>query len=90
MLFDAMCCSGKYVPSIAHYILQLDATAKGRKNDIKHPREIPEADIHQPNFKLGGIAIGNGFTGEAVLMYIRGLQLRSIKMYVQLFTTTIY
>jgi len=56
--------SGKYVPSIAHYILQLDATAKGHGRDIKHPREIPQEDIHEPNFQLGGMAIGNGFTGE--------------------------
>jgi hypothetical protein len=26
-------------------------------------RDIPEEDIHAPNFKLGGLAIGNGFTG---------------------------
>jgi len=53
--------AGKYVPSIAHYILQADAIANGYIGDIDHPRALPK-NVEAPVFKLGGIAIGNGFT----------------------------
>ncbi|GAX76677.1 hypothetical protein CEUSTIGMA_g4123.t1 [Chlamydomonas eustigma] len=54
--------AGKYVPSISHYILQLDAITRGYSHKINHPRDIPDNEVEAPVFKLGGLAIGNGFT----------------------------
>ena len=55
--------AGKYVPSIAHYIYQMDAIVSGKAREVDHPRPIPADEIQDPLFKLGGIAIGNGWTG---------------------------
>ena len=52
------------MPSISHYILQADAQAHGYLRKLDHPREIGQ--VEAPLFKLGGLAIGNGWTGEAV------------------------
>lgn len=54
--------AGKYVPSISHYIVQAQAIADGTAHLLKKPRALP-ADVEPPVFKLGGSAIGNGFTG---------------------------
>jgi vitellogenic carboxypeptidase-like protein len=53
--------AGKYVPSIAHYIIQARAMADGTTTAMQKLRALP-ADVEPPAFKLGGIAIGNGFT----------------------------
>eukprot|EP00878_Enallax_costatus_P025460 GHUV01027238.1.p1 GENE.GHUV01027238.1~~GHUV01027238.1.p1 ORF type:complete len:479 (+),score=118.13 GHUV01027238.1:82-1518(+) len=53
--------AGKYVPSIAHYIVQAQAMAQGTTGAMRKLRRLPE-DVEPPVFKLGGIAIGNGFT----------------------------
>ncbi|KAG2422906.1 hypothetical protein HXX76_015733 [Chlamydomonas incerta] len=53
--------AGKYVPSIAHFILQASARANGFEHKLKHPRPLKE-DVEPPVFTLGGLAIGNGFT----------------------------
>ncbi|WIA29141.1 hypothetical protein OEZ86_011652 [Tetradesmus obliquus] len=53
--------AGKYVPSISHYIVQAQAIADGTAHLLKKPRALP-ADVEPPVFKLGGSAIGNGFT----------------------------
>lgn len=56
--------AGKYVPSIAHYIVQATAMADGTVGKLRTERALPP-DVEPPVFKLGGLAIGNGFT-EAV------------------------
>jgi vitellogenic carboxypeptidase-like protein len=56
--------AGKYVPSIAHYIVQAAAMADGTAHKLRKVRALP-ADVEAPVFRLGGLAIGNGFT-EAV------------------------
>jgi len=56
-------CAGKYVPSISHYIVQAQAMNDGTADELKKFRELPE-DVEAPVFKFGGLAIGNGFTGE--------------------------
>lgn len=53
--------AGKYVPSIAHYILQADAVARGYSDQLHRMRKLPE-DEDAPVFRMGGLAIGNGFT----------------------------
>ncbi|MEW5298618.1 MAG: hypothetical protein WDW36_001716 [Sanguina aurantia] len=53
--------AGKYVPSIAHYILQAEAVANGYGDRLRHPRALT-ADVERPLFTLGGLAVGNGFT----------------------------
>jgi vitellogenic carboxypeptidase-like protein len=56
--------AGKYVPSIAHYILQAHARAHGYEHELRHPRRLgPGAARAPPRFPYGGCAIGNGFTG---------------------------
>lgn len=55
--------AGKYVPSISHYIVQAEAMADGTADKLKKTRDLPQ-NITRPVFKLGGLAIGNGFTGE--------------------------
>jgi vitellogenic carboxypeptidase-like protein len=54
--------AGKYVPSIGHYIVQAKAQAEGWVGQLSHLRHVGEVDA--PRFILGGVAIGNGFTGE--------------------------
>jgi vitellogenic carboxypeptidase-like protein len=54
--------AGKYVPSIAHYILQQTFVANGKASRLDHPRPIPETELQPPAFTLAGIAVGNGFT----------------------------
>jgi len=55
--------AGKYVPSIAHYILQAHARAHGYEHELRHPRRLgPGAAQAPPRFPYGGCAIGNGFT----------------------------
>jgi vitellogenic carboxypeptidase-like protein len=56
--------AGKYVPSISHYIVQAAAMHDGTAHKLRKVRALP-ADVEAPVFKLGGLAIGNGFT-EAV------------------------
>lgn len=56
--------AGKYVPSISHYIVQAAAMADGTVSKLHKVRALPP-DVEPPVFKLGGLAIGNGFT-EAV------------------------
>lgn len=58
---------GKYIPSIAHFILQASRTAAAAASS-RHPppplrrtRPLPP-NTPPPLFKLHGIAIGNGFT----------------------------
>ncbi|KAG2489745.1 hypothetical protein HYH03_011852 [Edaphochlamys debaryana] len=53
--------AGKYAPSIAHFILQASARANGFEHRLKHPRELKQ-DLDEPLFRLGGLAVGNGFT----------------------------
>lgn len=53
--------AGKYVPSISHYILQVDAMSNRFVDKLTVTRKIP-ADVDPPVFKLGALAIGNGFT----------------------------
>jgi hypothetical protein len=60
--------AGKYVPSISHYIVQAQAIADGDVHLLKKPRAVP-ADVERPVFKLGGCAIGNGFTGGQQLAH---------------------
>jgi vitellogenic carboxypeptidase-like protein len=72
------CCTptGKYVPSIAHYILQSKADGQTSVNkqqqqdalaasapqlDLKYRRALPSL-LEPPVFHLAGIAIGNGLT----------------------------
>jgi hypothetical protein len=55
--------AGKYVPSIAHFIVQMAARASGDTSAIRRPRAIPE-HVRWPDFRLGGVAIGNGWVGE--------------------------
>lgn len=52
--------AGKYVPSITHYILQADAMANGYADRLREQRNI---SAEPPLFRLGGMAIGNGWTG---------------------------
>lgn len=52
------------MPSIAHYIVQATAMADGTVGKLRTERALPP-DVEPPVFKLGGLAIGNGFT-EAV------------------------
>ena len=63
LFFAPQSYAGKYVPSIAHYIYQMDAIVSGKAQEVDHPRPIPADEIQDPLFKLGGIAIGNGWTG---------------------------
>lgn len=56
--------AGKYVPSISHYIVQAAAMHDGTAHKLRKVRALP-TDVEAPVFKLGGLAIGNGFT-EAV------------------------
>lgn len=56
--------AGKYVPSISHFIVQAAAMHDGTAHTLRKVRALP-ADVEAPVFKLGGLAIGNGFT-EAV------------------------
>jgi hypothetical protein len=58
------------VPSITHYIVQAQAIAEGWVDKMKKTRDLPQ-DIAAPVFKLGGAAIGNGFTG-GVMGGVRG------------------
>lgn len=53
--------AGKYVPSLAHFILQADAFASGYVDKLLHTRDLP-SDVEPPLFKLAGLAIGNGYT----------------------------
>ncbi|GFR46687.1 hypothetical protein Agub_g8305 [Astrephomene gubernaculifera] len=53
--------AGKYVPSIAHFILQADARANGYEGQLSHPRQLSPR-VESPLFTLGGLAVGNGFT----------------------------
>lgn len=55
--------AGKYVPSLSHFIVQMEAAASGQMHKLKRPRPIP-AGLKDPLFKLGGVAIGNGWVGE--------------------------
>ena len=55
--------AGKYVPSIAHYILQAHARAHGYERELRHPRRLAPGEASAPPlFPYGGCAIGNGFT----------------------------
>jgi vitellogenic carboxypeptidase-like protein len=65
-VFCLLCQSyaGKYVPSISHFIVQAAAMHDGTAHTMRKLRALP-ADVEAPVFKLGGLAIGNGFT-EAV------------------------
>ena len=63
LFFAPQSYAGKYVPSIAHYIYQMDAIVSGKAQEVDHPRPIPADEIQDPLSKLGGIAIGNGWTG---------------------------
>jgi hypothetical protein len=70
-------CAGKYVPSIAHYILQAQADGQPPSSEqqrqanldgsapprpeLRHRRALP-AELEAPAFTLAGIAIGNGLT----------------------------
>ena len=63
LFFAPQIYAGKYVPSIAHYIYQMDAIVSGKARELDHPRPIPADEIQDPLSKLGGIAIGNGWTG---------------------------
>jgi vitellogenic carboxypeptidase-like protein len=56
--------AGKYVPSISHFIIQAAAMHEGTAHSMRKVRALP-ANVEAPVFKLGGLAIGNGFT-EAV------------------------
>jgi vitellogenic carboxypeptidase-like protein len=49
------------VPSVTHYILQAQAMADGSVAGLQKTRALPP-DEAPPVFKLGGVAIGNGFT----------------------------
>ncbi|KAF8072930.1 SCPL50 [Scenedesmus sp. PABB004] len=53
--------AGKYAPSIAHYIIQAAAQAAGTAGKLHRRRALPD-DVEPPAFRLGGVAIGNGFT----------------------------
>jgi vitellogenic carboxypeptidase-like protein len=53
--------AGKYVPSIAHYIVQAAAMHDGSAGQLRKQRAL-SPDVEAPVFKLGGLAIGNGFT----------------------------
>ncbi len=55
--------AGKYLPSLGHYIIQADAMAHGEVDKLHKTRSLPE-DVEEPLFTLGGMAIGNGFTGQ--------------------------
>eukprot|EP00197_Chlamydomonas_leiostraca_P013626 CAMPEP_0202860512 /NCGR_PEP_ID=MMETSP1391-20130828/2179_1 /ASSEMBLY_ACC=CAM_ASM_000867 /TAXON_ID=1034604 /ORGANISM="Chlamydomonas leiostraca, Strain SAG 11-49" /LENGTH=416 /DNA_ID=CAMNT_0049539683 /DNA_START=7 /DNA_END=1253 /DNA_ORIENTATION=+ len=54
---------GKYVPSIAHYVLQASQRKAGgtRSTKLAHTRQLPERTT-PPVFNLRGIAVGNGLT----------------------------
>lgn len=60
--------AGKYVPSIAHYILQVTADAAAATPRHLHPaikltqRRVLHESPAAPLFSLAGIAIGNGLT----------------------------
>jgi hypothetical protein len=45
--------------------------ADGNAHLLKKPRAL-RADVERPVFKLGGLAIGNGFTGAWQLLAIVG------------------
>eukprot|EP00200_Dunaliella_tertiolecta_P010739 CAMPEP_0202391350 /NCGR_PEP_ID=MMETSP1127-20130417/91786_1 /ASSEMBLY_ACC=CAM_ASM_000462 /TAXON_ID=3047 /ORGANISM="Dunaliella tertiolecta, Strain CCMP1320" /LENGTH=524 /DNA_ID=CAMNT_0048993775 /DNA_START=16 /DNA_END=1590 /DNA_ORIENTATION=+ len=75
--------AGKYVPSLSHYILQVDAISRGYYDQLKHPRLIKPAgdfgpgshsniSIPRPKFKLGGLAIGNGWTDADTQQMVQG------------------
>lgn len=71
--------AGKYVPSISHYIVQAEAMNSGYADKMKKLRDIG-AEVERPVFKLGGMAIGNGFTDaetqtryQAVVAWSMGL-----------------
>jgi hypothetical protein len=49
------------VPSAAHYILQAHARHNGYEASLNRRRALPD-DVEAPAFRLGGAAIGNGFT----------------------------
>lgn len=53
--------AGKYAPSIGHYIVQAAAMADGSVAHLSKTRQLPP-DVEAPVFRLGGVAIGNGFT----------------------------
>lgn len=53
--------AGKYVPSISHFILQAQARVSGFESQLRHPRKLSDK-VEAPLFKLGGLAVGNGFT----------------------------
>lgn len=63
--------AGKYVPSLTHYILQAKLMNENRTGELHKTRKVP-ADVEAPEFLLGGMAIGNGFTGECHSRAIRG------------------
>jgi hypothetical protein len=47
----------------------------GTADELKKFRELPE-DVEAPVFKFGGLAIGNGFTGECSRAGVTQLTLR--------------
>jgi hypothetical protein len=65
--------AGKYVPSIAHYIVQAAAMHDGSAGQLRKQRAL-SPDVEAPVFKLGGLAIGNGFTDavKQTLVQVRG------------------
>lgn len=40
--------------------------ANGYLHKVKHARDFGDRDVEAPVFKLGGLAVGNGFTGRPV------------------------
>jgi len=64
--------AGKYVPSLTHYIVQAQAITEGWVDRMKKTRDVPQ-DIEAPVFKLGGAAIGNGFTDAVEQTKVQGL-----------------
>jgi hypothetical protein len=65
--------AGKYVPSISHFIIQAAAMHDGTAHNMRKLRALP-ANVEAPVFKLGGLAVGNGFTEavEQTLVQVRG------------------
>lgn len=59
---------GKFVPSITHFILQLEAQdARGpRQPVLRHRRDIGDRDAPAPNFSLRGMMVGNGLTDPVI------------------------
>lgn len=57
--------AGKYVPSIGHFILQMEQRAGEQLQSgppLQFSRLIPDTSLQPPVFRLAGLAIGDGLT----------------------------